>query len=152
MGKERTMEWAARAGHMSGIPRKVIITAVGTFAKALTTLLNTTTVYNAETLLRLVRSRPPGVPLLTFSNHMSTLDDPLMWGFKGFPITDAKLARWVLAAEDICFKNTVLSYCFRLDIVIELVSFGRGQMKNIVTVGLSCFFLGGGFEAMNAWQ
>ncbi|KMT08680.1 hypothetical protein BVRB_6g139560 isoform A [Beta vulgaris subsp. vulgaris] len=114
MGKERTMEWAARAGHMSGIPRKVIITAVGTFAKALTTLLNTTTVYNAETLLRLVRSRPPGVPLLTFSNHMSTLDDPLMWGFKGFPITDAKLARWVLAAEDICFKNTVLSYCFRL--------------------------------------
>lgn len=44
------------------------------------------------------------------------LDDPLMWGFKGFPVTDAKLARWVLAAEDICFKNTVMSYFFRLGI------------------------------------
>ncbi|CAK9139642.1 unnamed protein product [Ilex paraguariensis] len=37
-----------------------------------------------------------------------------MWGFKGFPTADSKLARWVLAAEDICFKNAVLSYIFRL--------------------------------------
>lgn len=94
MGKGRTMEWAARAGHLAGIPRKAMITAVGTFAKVVTSLLNTTTVHNADTLLRLVRSRPPGVPLLTVSNHMSTLDDPLMWGFRGFPTTDAKLARW----------------------------------------------------------
>lgn len=46
--------------------------------------------------------------------HVSLLDDPVMWGFKGFPSTDADLGRWVLAAEDICFKNRVLSYCFRL--------------------------------------
>ncbi|XP_057976401.1 N-acylphosphatidylethanolamine synthase isoform X4 [Malania oleifera] len=37
-----------------------------------------------------------------------------MWGFSGFPVADANLARWVLAAEDICFKNIVLSYFFRL--------------------------------------
>jgi monolysocardiolipin acyltransferase len=37
-----------------------------------------------------------------------------MWGFKGFPITNAKLGRWVLTAEDICFKNVVMSYMFRL--------------------------------------
>ncbi|XP_021682572.2 N-acylphosphatidylethanolamine synthase isoform X4 [Hevea brasiliensis] len=42
------------------------------------------------------------------------LDDPVMWGFPGFPSFDANLARWVLAAEDICFKNSVLSYFFRL--------------------------------------
>lgn len=108
------MEWAARANHMGGIPRKAIFLAAGAFAKAVANLLNSTTVHNAETLIRLVRSRPPGVPLLTVSNHMSTLDDPVMWGFKGFPTTDANLGRWVLAAEDICFKNRVLSYCFRL--------------------------------------
>lgn len=124
MGKERTMEWAARGGHLSGVPRKFIIAAVGAFAKAVTTLLNTTTVHNADNLLRLVRSRPPGVPLLTVSNHMSTLDDPLMWGFKGFPITDAKLARWVLAAEDICFRNTVMSYFFRLGKCIPITRGG----------------------------
>ncbi|CAI9110378.1 OLC1v1010387C2 [Oldenlandia corymbosa var. corymbosa] len=37
-----------------------------------------------------------------------------MWGFKGFPATDPSLGRWVLAAEDICFKNPVFSYLFRL--------------------------------------
>ncbi|KAE9466293.1 hypothetical protein C3L33_01792, partial [Rhododendron williamsianum] len=132
MGRGRTMEWAARANHMGGIPRKAIILAAGAFARAVANLLNSTTVHNPETLIRLVRSRPPGVPLLTVSNHMSTsvngngihfsvitsdrLDDPVMWGFKGFPTMDANLARWVLAAEDICFKNRVLSYCFRLGI------------------------------------
>ena len=42
------------------------------------------------------------------------IDDPFMWGFKGFPITDAKLARWVLTAEDICFRNVFMSYVFRV--------------------------------------
>ncbi|GLT65887.1 hypothetical protein SLA2020_382880 [Shorea laevis] len=81
----RKMEWAGRANHMGGIPRKLVFMAVGAFAKAVATLLNSTSVHNADTLIRLVRSRPPGVPLLTVSNHMSTLDDPVMWGFKVFP-------------------------------------------------------------------
>lgn len=68
----RKMEWAARQNYMGGIPRKMVIMAVGAFAKAVTTLLNTTTVHNADTLLHLVQSRPPGVPLITVSNHMST--------------------------------------------------------------------------------
>lgn len=118
------MEWAARANHMGGIPRKAIILAAGAFARAVANLLNSTTVHNPETLIRLVRSRPPGVPLLTVSNHMSTLDDPVMWGFKGFPTMDANLARWVLAAEDICFKNRVLSYCFRLGKCIPITRGG----------------------------
>ncbi|KAL5547092.1 hypothetical protein UlMin_006779 [Ulmus minor] len=108
------MEWAGRANHLGGIPRKVIFMAVGGFSKLVASFLNSTSVHNAETLVRLVRARPPGVPLITVSNHMSTLDDPVMWGFKGFPTTDANLARWVLAAEDICFKNSILSYLFRL--------------------------------------
>ncbi|XP_057976382.1 N-acylphosphatidylethanolamine synthase isoform X2 [Malania oleifera] len=110
----RKMEWAARGSHLGGIPRKMVFMAVGAFAKAVATVFNTTSVHNADTLFRLVRSRPPGVPLITVSNHMSTLDDPVMWGFSGFPVADANLARWVLAAEDICFKNIVLSYFFRL--------------------------------------
>ncbi|XP_012087547.1 N-acylphosphatidylethanolamine synthase isoform X2 [Jatropha curcas] len=110
----RKMEWAGKEKHMGGIPRKMAFMAVGAFAKAVANLLNTTCVHNADTLVRLVRSRPPGVPLITVSNHMSTLDDPVMWGFAGFPTFDSNLARWVLAAEDICFKNPLLSYFFRL--------------------------------------
>lgn len=108
------MEWAARDNHLGGLPRKMVFAAVGAFAKVVASFLNSTTVHNADTLLRLVSSRPPGVPLITVSNHMSTLDDPLLWGFRGFPSFDPKLARWVLAAEDICFKNSLLSYFFRL--------------------------------------
>uniref|UniRef100_A0A453D3F4 Tafazzin family protein n=1 Tax=Aegilops tauschii subsp. strangulata TaxID=200361 RepID=A0A453D3F4_AEGTS len=89
----RTLRWAGRAGHLGGVPRAAVIGAVGTIAKAYVSLLNTTTVHNADALHRLVSSRPPGTPLLTVSNHMSTIDDPFMWGFKGFPITDSKLAR-----------------------------------------------------------
>ncbi|KAI7728811.1 hypothetical protein M8C21_016121 [Ambrosia artemisiifolia] len=106
----RKMEWAGKANHLLGLPRKTVITAVGSFAKAVALLLNSTTVHNADTLLNLVRSRPPGVPLITVSNHMSTLDDPVMWGFKGFPTCNAELQRWVLAAEDICFKNTLHTF------------------------------------------
>ncbi|XP_068309353.1 N-acylphosphatidylethanolamine synthase [Pyrus communis] len=123
MGR-RIMEWAARSDHMGGIPRKMVITAVGGLAKAVVSLINSTTVHNADTLLRLVRSRPNGVPLVTVSNHMSTMDDPFLWGFKGFPSTDANLARWVLAAEDICFKNSVLSYFFRLGKCIPITRGG----------------------------
>lgn len=118
------MEWAARSDYMGGIPRKMVIMAVGGLAKAAVSLLNNTTVHNADTLLRLVRSRPPGVPLVTVSNHMSTMDDPLLWGFKGFPITDAKLSRWALAAEDICFKSSMLSYFFRLGKCIPITRGG----------------------------
>ncbi|XP_042447842.1 N-acylphosphatidylethanolamine synthase-like isoform X3 [Zingiber officinale] len=113
-GRRRIMEWAGRAEHLGGIPRALTIFAVGAFAKTVTCFLNSTSVHNPQTLIRLVKSRPTGVPLLTVSNHMSTLDDPLIWGFKGFPTMDAKLARWVLAAEDICFKNKLLSYMFRI--------------------------------------
>ncbi|KAI3462269.1 hypothetical protein Pfo_018932 [Paulownia fortunei] len=57
-------------------------------------------------------------------SHFLKLDDPVMWGFKDFPITDTELGRWVLAAEDICFKNPVLSYFFRLGKCIPITRGG----------------------------
>ncbi|KAH1150977.1 hypothetical protein GYH30_044798 [Glycine max] len=128
----RTMEWAARAEHLRGISRKVVIAAVGAFAKTVSSLLNTAAVHNADTLLRLVRSRPHCVPLINVSNHMSTLDDPVMWGFKGFPIFDTKLARWVLAAEDICFKNALYSYIFRVGKCIPITRGGGIYQEHMI--------------------
>ncbi|XP_052484158.1 N-acylphosphatidylethanolamine synthase isoform X2 [Gossypium raimondii] len=133
----RKMEWAGKEKHMRGIPRKLVFLAVGAFAKAVATLLNTTSVHNADTLIRLVRSRLPGIPLLTVSNHMSTLDDPLLWGFKGFPSLDANLARWVLSAEDICFKNYALTYFFRLGKCIPITR-GAGIYQEHMNEALQC--------------
>ncbi|MFQ6628916.1 hypothetical protein Gotur_006597 [Gossypium turneri] len=131
----RKMEWAGKEKHMRGIPRKLVFLAVGAFAKAVATLLNTTSVHNADTLIRLVRSRPPGIPLLTVSNHI--LDDPLLWGFKGFPSLDANLARWVLSAEDICFKNYALTYFFRLGKCIPITR-GAGIYQEHMNEALQC--------------
>ncbi|GLJ23086.1 hypothetical protein SUGI_0435840 [Cryptomeria japonica] len=108
------MEWAAKDTHLRGIPRRIVMSAGGAFTKLVTSFLNNTQVHNKDTLLHLIKSRPSGTPLITVSNHMSTLDDPLMWGFKGSPVMDWKRARWTLTAEDICFTNPLLSYFFRL--------------------------------------
>ncbi|KAL6651850.1 hypothetical protein ACP70R_010775 [Stipagrostis hirtigluma subsp. patula] len=138
----RTLRWAGRAGHLGGVPRAAVFAAVGAFAKAYASLLNTTTVHNADALLRLVSSRPPGTPLLTVSNHMSTVDDPLMWGFKGFPTTDPKLGRWVLTAEDICFKNVAMSYMFRLGKCIPITR-GAGIYQDHMNEALEVLGNGG---------
>lgn len=108
-----TLEWAAQSSHMRGLPRRVVIASGSAICKLISSFLNTTQVHNLDTLSRLVHARPPGTPLITVSNHMTTLDDPLMWGIKGFT-ADPKLARWTLTAEDICFTNPVFSYIFRL--------------------------------------
>ncbi|KAK0592406.1 hypothetical protein LWI29_018572 [Acer saccharum] len=63
------------------------------------------------------------------------LDDPVMWGFKGFPTSDANLARWVLSAEDICFKNSLLSYFFRLGKCIPITR-GGGIYQEHMTEAL----------------
>eukprot|EP00249_Psilotum_nudum_P013811 c24527_g1_i2 orf=196-786(-) len=107
------MPWAAQPSHLGGIPRRVVFTTVGALSKLWISFLNSTQVHNQQTLFNLVKSRPRGTPLLTISNHMSTLDDPLMWGLRGLP-ADPKLGRWCLAANDICFTNALFSYFFRL--------------------------------------
>ncbi|KAM1513423.1 hypothetical protein ACFX1Z_024851 [Malus domestica] len=117
------------------IPKKMAITTVGGLAKVVVSLLNSTTVHNSDTLLRLVRSRPNGVPLVTVSNHMSTMDNPFLCGFKGFPSTDANLARWVLATRDICFKNSVFSYFIRLGKCIP-ITWGGGIYQEHVNEAL----------------
>ncbi|KAK8914300.1 N-acylphosphatidylethanolamine synthase [Platanthera zijinensis] len=125
------MRWAGKADHAGGLPRMLVIAAVGAFAKMFTSFLNSTQVHNAETLHRLVHFRSPGRPLITVSNHMSTLDDPLMWGYKDFPTMNAKLARWVLAAEDICFRNAIYSYLFRLGKCIPITRGGGIYQENM---------------------
>ncbi|WRX18942.1 hypothetical protein QQP08_011429, partial [Theobroma cacao] len=96
--------------------------------EAVTSLLNTISVHNIDTVNRLARDvlayhfslvaityvlNYMGLHLLNVSNYILLLcnfDDPLLWGFKGFLPLDAKLACWVIAAKDICFKNSLLAY------------------------------------------
>ncbi|XP_049877420.1 tafazzin [Pectinophora gossypiella] len=92
----------------------ITVAVVGLFSKLIVELLNKTTVYNREALARAVR-RPPGVPLLTVSNHHSCFDDPGLWGVldMGVLVRGSRM-RWSLAAHDICFTRALHSCFFAL--------------------------------------
>ena len=66
------MEWARRPNYIGGIPQRIVFMAIGAFAKAVASLFSSTSYQNANTLIHLVRSWSPGIPLITISNHMST--------------------------------------------------------------------------------
>ncbi|KAH9898836.1 hypothetical protein F4778DRAFT_741244 [Xylariomycetidae sp. FL2044] len=79
--------------------------------------LNTVQVHGLDRFLHLldqrkdVEKRQRG--LITVSNHISILDDPLMWGV--LPLRYAfhpSNLRWGLGAHDICFKNNLLGSFF----------------------------------------
>ncbi|KAI1358491.1 acyltransferase [Xylaria arbuscula] len=51
--------------------------------------------------------------LLTVSNHVSVMDDPIMWGVLPFGHHfNPSNHRWSLGAHDICFKNPLLAAFF----------------------------------------
>ncbi|KAH8837412.1 hypothetical protein MCOR27_008338 [Pyricularia oryzae] len=60
-----------------------------------------------------VKKRTKG--LITVSNHISIIDDPLIWGVLPLKYSfNQSNLRWSLAAHDICFQNPVLTTFFNL--------------------------------------
>ncbi|KAJ0174393.1 hypothetical protein K1T71_010539 [Dendrolimus kikuchii] len=97
------------------------VAVVGLFSKIILEWLNKTTVYNKEVLSRAVH-RPPGVPLITVSNHHSCFDDPGLWGvLDAVALARHSRMRWSLAAHDICFTNALHSCFFALGKCVPVV-------------------------------
>ncbi|KAH9047188.1 acyltransferase-domain-containing protein [Lactarius hengduanensis] len=64
--------------------------------------------------------RQNGQGLVTVSNHLSTLDDPLTWGILPARMyLQSRMTRWTLGASDIMFTNPVFSAFFRKGQVLE---------------------------------
>lgn len=60
--------------------------------------------------------------LLTISNHISTLDDPMLWGMMPFSTyLDTSKARWTLGAADILFTNRLIAPLFHHGQVIKTI-------------------------------
>ena len=58
--------------HLLGLPRRISLSFVHSLAGIYMHAYNRTTVYEQQKLVNLVINRPPGTPLITISNHMST--------------------------------------------------------------------------------
>jgi monolysocardiolipin acyltransferase len=63
-------------------------------------------------------------PIISYSNHKSTLDDPLMWSFLPISAFQSRKVRWVPATHDICFTNTIFRCFFSFGQCIPII---RGQ-------------------------
>ncbi|KNE57285.1 hypothetical protein AMAG_03017 [Allomyces macrogynus ATCC 38327] len=80
-------------------------------------------VHGADKLHEAILARPKGTPLITVSNHASTLDDPIIWGALPFSIFNTRVnkLRWTLGAQEICYKNGPLSYFFTAGKTVPIV-------------------------------
>lgn len=88
--------------------------------------LNTVQVYGLEKLHNALLHRPKDKPLITVSNHVASMDDPLIIAALLPPrvLLDAQNLRWTLCASDRCFTNPVLSAFFRS---VKVLPVARGD-------------------------
>jgi hypothetical protein len=72
-------------------------------------VLNSHTIHNYELLRTALTNRPPGVPLITYSNHTCVLDDPLVMALlTPSMFSSGKYLRYTLGAEEVCLGGTFL--------------------------------------------
>lgn len=110
---------------------KLVLQLVGSWAYLLAHVLNKTVVHNKETFdseLRRIEAQiycdqpkephpKQEAPLLTYSNHISCIDDPILWGSLlpfSYYTTNTKSIRWSAAAVEICFSKPWHSTFFSL--------------------------------------
>ncbi|KAK7203082.1 hypothetical protein BZA70DRAFT_283838 [Myxozyma melibiosi] len=89
-----------------------------------------------ENMLDEARRRNRGV--LTVSNHVSVVDDPVLWGL--LPIRkmfNPRNLRWSLGAANICFTTSVTSKFFSMGQVLATYRFGTGPYQGSIDAAIS---------------
>ncbi|KAG8852973.1 hypothetical protein FRB91_005647 [Serendipita sp. 411] len=111
---------------------------VGTLSKAFLNLACRTNVTGAEHLYKAWedarKSEKKGI--LTVANHISVMDDPLMWGI--LPLRSFfsnRTSRWTLGARDIMFTNPIYSAFFANGKVIDTIR-GGGRFQDAVDTAI----------------
>eukprot|EP01133_Synstelium_polycarpum_P001016 gene1016-1156_t len=71
-------------------------------------------------------------PLITVSNHIANLDDPILWGNLPWSVqSEPSSMRWTLGAADILFTNPIVSTFFSLGKCIKIVRGGGIYQQGI---------------------
>ncbi|ODQ80053.1 hypothetical protein BABINDRAFT_171568 [Babjeviella inositovora NRRL Y-12698] len=117
-------------------------------SKAIANLLYNPMVVGLDKLdLALARSEAENRGLITVMNHMSTCDDPFLWGclpLKYFK--DIDTIRWGLAAHNVCFTSPGLSYFFSLGKILSTERFGCGPFQGSIDAGIRLLCPEGTFQ------
>lgn len=147
----------------SPIYSKIILQVVGSWAYLVANVFNESRVFNIEVfneeLKRIeecqrnkllesketnsretsIVSATPRAPLITFSNHISCIDDPVLWASL-LPLTyystDTDSVRWSPAAVEICFSKQWHSTFFSLGRTFPIIR-GLGINQPAMDFGLA---------------
>ncbi|GJU86260.1 tafazzin isoform X1 [Tanacetum coccineum] len=105
--------------------------------------LNHVQIYGGEKLQQAL-SRPDKTPLITVSNHIASMDDPLVIAalLPSSVLIHARNLRWTLCATDRCFRNPVTSAFFKCVKVLP-VSRGEGIYQKGMDVAIAKLNRGG---------
>ncbi|KAL6132725.1 hypothetical protein ACLB2K_064964 [Fragaria x ananassa] len=122
----------------------VAVPVIGNVCHVFMNGLNRVQVYGLEKLHDALLCRPKDRPLLTVSNHVASMDDPLVVAALLPPnvLLDAKNLRWTLCASDRCFSNPVTSAFFR-SVKVLPVSRGEGIYQKGMDIAISKLNQGG---------
>ncbi|KAI6909843.1 hypothetical protein KC331_g10504 [Hortaea werneckii] len=99
------------------ITSAIEIGVVGFLSRSFLYALNRTETYGIDNLLEILDRRSDESKrtrgLITVSNHVSVLDDPLTWGVLPYKYHwDPNNMRWALGSYDICFRNKMFEAFF----------------------------------------
>ncbi|XP_021816926.1 tafazzin [Prunus avium] len=122
----------------------VAVPVIGNVCHVFMNGLNHIQVYGVEKLHDAVLRRPKGQPLITVSNHVASMDDPLVLAalLPRHVLLDAQNLRWTLCATDRCFANPATSAFFRSVRVLP-VSRGDGIYQKGMDTAISKLNQGG---------
>lgn len=108
-------QMAGKNNALHNLLRSATLAAVGGASRFFMLHLNNTHVQGAEHLNQALLHRKQGQALITVSNHVAAMDDPLVSAAIVPPevIFDRDQLRWTLCATDRCFKSPMVSSFFR---------------------------------------
>lgn len=104
--------------------REIIVSVAGLSRLWLQLASKEFRIKNYEIFRSILWNRPGG--LLTVSNHISTLDDPLIWGAlldspEILQLTREGQMRWTVGAKELTFTNPLTSWFFERGQVIPII-------------------------------
>ncbi|XP_064632777.1 tafazzin-like isoform X2 [Lineus longissimus] len=111
-----------RPGRLWNVSSRLVISSVSILSKIWGGYLNSTKTHNVE-ILHEALERPVDQPLITVCNHMSCLDDPVLWGILRWRhlLLQPMHLRWGLAGHDICFTKECHALFFSLGKTVPII-------------------------------
>ena len=121
------------------VGRTVTTAVVHGILKGVLTTAHDVEVLDADKLYPLLLGNRGGVPLLTFANHISTLDDPLLMAAMtpslGVGLSPgARRMRWGICTEEICFPSPGVGSFFAAGKALPIQRGGSMHQKAMATL------------------